>query len=213
MVILSSHQAPLTSGLKMKVFGSRVVYYIRMITMDYRLIELCRVGDSSAIEHFVQTYQQDVYRLALSILDDSSEAEDAAQEALIAALRTLDSFQGASSLKTWLYSITVNICRNRLQHQKRRERLAEILSAILRLQNTRTPSVEEAAVRNESNEALWRGIHRMDEKHRIPIVLRYYHDLSVAEIANILQIPEGTVHSRLNTARRHLHDVLKEGSS
>ena len=52
-----------------------------MITKDYRLIELCRVGDASAIENFVQTYQQDVYRLALSILDDSSEAEDATQEA------------------------------------------------------------------------------------------------------------------------------------
>jgi RNA polymerase sigma-70 factor (ECF subfamily) len=53
----------------------------------------------------------------------------------------------------------------------------------------------------------------MDERHRIPIILRYYHDLSVPEIANILQIPEGTVHSRLNTARRQLHEVLKEGRS
>ena len=78
-----------------------------MITMDYRLIELCRVGDSSAIENFVQTYQQDVYRLALSILDDASEADDATQESLLSALRGLDSFQGASSLKTWLFSITV----------------------------------------------------------------------------------------------------------
>jgi len=51
----------------------------------------------------------------------------------------------------------------------------------------------------------------MDEKHRIPTVLRYYHELSVAEIAEILQIPEGTVHSRLNTARKQLHVILKEG--
>jgi RNA polymerase sigma-70 factor (ECF subfamily) len=151
-----------------------------MITMDYHLIELCRVGDSSAIENFVQTYQQDIYRLALSILDDSNEAEDATQEALLTALRALDSFRGASSLKTWLYSITVNVCRNRFQRHRKQERLT---------------------------------IHRMDEKHRIPIVLRYYHDLSVAEIASILRIPEGTVHSRLNTARRQLHNVLKEGRS
>jgi RNA polymerase sigma-70 factor, ECF subfamily len=142
-------------------------------------------------------------------LDDSTEAEDATQDSLLAALRSLDSFRGASSLKTWLYSITVNICRNRLQHHKRRERLAEILKGIL--QAHRAPSVEEDAIQSESDEALWHAIHRMDEKHRIPIVLRYYHDLSVTEIANILQIPEGTVHSRLNTARRQLHDVLKEG--
>jgi RNA polymerase sigma-70 factor (ECF subfamily) len=182
-----------------------------MMTMDYRLIELCRVGDSSAIESFVQTYQQDVYRLALSILDDASEADDATQESLLAALHALDSFHGASSLKTWLFSITVNICRTRLQRQKRSARLKQALSGILRTKSEL--SVEEHTIANESGEALWHAIHHMDEKHRIPIVLRYYHDLSVAEIATILQIPEGTVHSRLNTARKQLQSVLKEGSS
>lgn len=181
-----------------------------MIIMDYRMIERCRAGDSTAVEHFVQTYQQDVYRLALSILDDSNEAEDATQESLLAALRALDSFHGDSSLKTWLVSITVNVCRTRLQRQKRSEQLKGILNAIF--QKTSAPTAEEDAIQNESNRALWSAIHRMNEKHRIPIVLRYYHDLSVTEIASILQIPEGTVHSRLNTARRLLHDVLKEGS-
>lgn len=180
-----------------------------MITMDYHLIELCRVGDAAAIENFVQTYQQDVYRLALSILDDPSEAEDATQEALLSALRSLNSFHGASSLKTWLYSITVNVCRNRLQRHKRHERLTQTLGEVLRVRST--PSVEEDAIQHETNEKLWHMIHSMDEKHRIPVVLRYYHDLSVAEIAHILQIPEGTVHSRLNHARRQLHAVLKEG--
>jgi RNA polymerase sigma-70 factor (ECF subfamily) len=182
-----------------------------MITMDYRLIELCKVGDSAAIEDFVQTYQREVYGLALSILDDATEAEEATQDALLAALRSLDSFRGASSLKTWLFSITVNVCRTRLQRQKRSERLRQILGGILRVQST--VSVEENAIVNESGELIWRAIHNMDQKHRIPIVLRYYHDLSVAEIAGILQIPQGTVHSRLNTARRQLHAALKEGRS
>ncbi len=173
------------------------------------MIELCRVGDLAAIENFVRAYQQDVYRLALSILDDAPEAEDATQETLLAALRALDSFHGTSSLRTWLYSITVNLCRTRLQRHKRHERLTKILGEILRVRST--SSVEETAIQEESSEALWRVIHSMDEKHRIPVVLRYYHDLSVAEIARVLQIPEGTVHSRLNTARRQLHDVLKEG--
>lgn len=178
--------------------------------MDHHLIEQCRAGDTSAVEHFVQTYQQELYRLALSILDDSNEAEEVTQEALLAALRALDAFHGASSFKTWLFSITVNICRTRLQRHKRQDQLKQIMDGILKRQPA--PSVEERAIQNESNEALWRAIHGMNEKHRIPIVLRYYHDLSVAEIANILQIPEGTVHSRLNTARRLLHAVLKEGS-
>src|SRR5215216_1571691 len=125
-----------------------------MITMDYHLIERCRAGDSAAVEHFVQTYQQDIYRFALSILDDSHEAEEVAQEALLAALRALDSFRGASGLKTWLFSITVNICRNRLQRQKRREHLTQILHGIL--QRMSSPSVEDSAMQAESNEILWR---------------------------------------------------------
>src|SRR5512142_1597288 len=125
-----------------------------MITMDYRLIELCKVGDSAAIENFVRVYQRDVYRLALSILDDAPEADDATQETLLAALRALDSFHGASSLRTWLYSITVNVCRTRLQRHKRHEQLTKILEEILRVRST--PSVEEKAIQNESNEALWR---------------------------------------------------------
>ncbi len=179
--------------------------------MDYRLIELCKAGDSAAVEDFVQTYQREVYCLALSILDDSHEAEDATQESLLAALRGLESFQGASSLKTWLFSITVNTCRTHLRRQTRSKLLKQILNGIL--QRNSAPSVEESAIQKEANETLWRAVHRMDTKHRIPIVLRYVHDLSVAEISKILQIPEGTVHSRLNTARRKLHAVLKEGSS
>src|SRR5512139_2549509 len=182
-----------------------------MITMDYRLLEQCKAGNAAAVEDFVRTYQRDVYCLALSILDDSHEAEDATQESLLAALRALESFQGASSLKTWLFSITVNTCRTRLQRRKRAETLRQILNGIL--QRNTAPSVEESAIQNESNEALWRAVRRMDAKHRIPVVLRYVHDLSVAEISKILQVPEGTVHSRLNTARRKLHAVLKEGIS
>ncbi|MGE5376793.1 MAG: RNA polymerase sigma factor, partial [Bacteroidota bacterium] len=79
--------------------------------MDFRLLEQCKAGDSAAVENFVQMCQREVYCLALSILDDSHEAEDATQESLLAALRALDSFQGAASLKTWLFSITVNTCR------------------------------------------------------------------------------------------------------
>ena len=87
--------------------------------MDYRLLEQCKAGDAAAVEDFVQTYQREVYCLALSILDDSHEAEDATQESLLAALRGLESFKADSSLKTWLFSITVNTCCTRLQRRKR----------------------------------------------------------------------------------------------
>ena len=178
---------------------------------DAELVERYLAGDMAAFDELMIRYERHVYRVCYRFVENRDDAMDLAQEVFIKAFEHLGTFRRESSLKTWLFSITVNVCRTRLQRQKRSQRLKQVLSGILRVQST--PSVEENAMTNESDQALWSLIHSMDEKHRIPIVLRYYHDLSVAEIASILQIPEGTVHSRLNTARRHLHSVLKEGSS
>jgi RNA polymerase sigma-70 factor, ECF subfamily len=182
-----------------------------MTIMDSHWFELCRDGDSLAVERLVSMHQQDVYRLAFSILDDPKEAEDATQETFLAALRALDSFQGAASFKTWLYAIAVNTCRNRLRRHKARERLQEIIQELFHWENGRQVPPEESAIQNEANARVWNAIQNLDEKHRLPIILRYYHNLSVAEIAEMLKIPLGTVHSRLNTARARLQQGLKEG--
>jgi DNA-directed RNA polymerase specialized sigma24 family protein len=98
-----------------------------MTVMDSRWLEQCREGDSLAIERLVQTYQGDVYRLALSILDDADDADDSTQEVFLSALRALESFRGQAAFKTWLFSITVNVCRNRLTRHKSRGRLQQVL--------------------------------------------------------------------------------------
>ena len=178
-----------------------------MTVMDSQWLAQCREGDSLAIERLVQTYQADVYRLALSILDDADEADDATQEVFVAALRALDSFRGSASLKTWLFSITVNVCRTRLQRHKSRGRLQQILENLFSHEQAHP---ERETMQNESDAALWRAVRGLDDKHRIPVILRYYHDLPVADIAEMLGIPSGTVHSRLNHARSTLRTLLKE---
>ena len=178
-----------------------------MTVMDSRWLEQCREVDSLAIERLVHTYQQDVYRLALSILDEADDADDATQEVFVAALRALDSFRGEASLKTWLFRITVNVCRNRLHRDQSRGRLRQVLQSLF-LQNQAHP--ESDAVQSESDSALWRAIQSLDFKHRIPVILRYYHEMPVAEIAEMLGIPVGTIHSRLNHARERLRTLLKE---
>ncbi|MGB8213327.1 MAG: RNA polymerase sigma factor [Anaerolineales bacterium] len=180
--------------------------------MDSHSLELCKAGQELAIEKLVLTYQKEVYRLALSILDDPDEAEEGAQDAFIAVLRALNSFQAASSLKTWIFSITINICRTRLQRRKAREQLKQITVGLFHLQNQSRKSYlpEETLIQTEADAILQNAIHGLNERHRLPIILRYYHDLSVAEIAETLGIPQGTVHSRLNTARERLRQVLKE---
>lgn len=175
--------------------------------MDSQWLRQCREGDPLAIERLVHAHQADVYRLALSILDDPDEAEDAAQEVFVSALRSLDSFRGDSSPRTWLFSITINLCRNRLQRARSRGRLRQILESLFRRDQ---PGPESEAVRHEAESELWRAVRALDDRHRIPIILRYYHDLPVAEIAETLSIPVGTVHSRLNHARERLRTRLKE---
>lgn len=184
--------------------------------MDSHWLEQCREGDSLAIERLVQTHQQDVYRLALSILDNPDDADDATQEVFLSALRSLDSFRANASLKTWLFSITINVCRSRLQRFKRRGRLVQILQSLFHLRgdqlyperSRRDP--ESEAIQNETDTALWHAVQALNEKHRIPVLLRYYHELPVADIAEMLGVPVGTVHSRLNHARERLRELLKE---
>jgi RNA polymerase sigma-70 factor (ECF subfamily) len=177
------------------------------------LISRCREGDESAVETLVNRFQKPLYRLALSILEDPAEAEEAAQDALLAALGALDSFRGQASLNTWLHAITVNICRSRLRKRQARRRLWETLHAIFRLAGDApggSPAhPEDTVIHHEADRHLWNAIHTLDEKHRLPVILRYYHDLPVAEIARILNVNEGTIHSRLSVARDRLRSQLE----
>jgi RNA polymerase sigma-70 factor (ECF subfamily) len=184
-----------------------------MTVMDSQWLELCRDGDTGAIEKMVNTHQAGIYRLAYSILDDSHEAEDVVQETFLAALRALDSFQEKASFSTWLASIAINLSRTRLRRRQMRVRLTAVLQNLWHWHQTESPSLEQNAIQNENCSKIWRAIHSLDEKQRLPVILRYYHDYPVAEIAALLHIPEGTVHSRLNKARETLRQVLEEGQS
>jgi RNA polymerase sigma-70 factor (ECF subfamily) len=181
--------------------------------MDKQLLVRCQAGEMLAIEQMVTLYQERVYRLASSILADSAEAEDMVQETFLAALRALESFRGQAAFSTWLLSITINLCRTRLQRRQTRTRLVEALQSFWRWHPAETPSPEQITLQTESDREVWRAIRSLDEKQRLPVILRYYHDYPVAEIAALLQIPEGTVHSRLNKAREILRQALKEGQS
>jgi RNA polymerase sigma-70 factor (ECF subfamily) len=180
-----------------------------MTFMDSQWLEQCREGDPLAIEHMVHTHQKDVYRLALSILDNPDEAEDGTQDTFVAALRALDSFHEDAAFKTWLFRITINVCRSRLRRGKNRMRVQQILQSLFHLHSEDTHP-ESTIMQIEANTELWCAICSLDDKHRIPVVLRYYHDLPVTDIAAMLDIPPGTVHSRLNHAREKLRTLLKE---
>jgi RNA polymerase sigma-70 factor (ECF subfamily) len=194
----------------MKIFRGKCVNTIDVPMTEEQagLITACIQGDETAIAQLIQEHQLGVFRLALSVLNDPSEANEAAQDTFIAALNGLRSYREKSSFKAWLYTIALNTSRSRLRKRKARERLQHSLTAIFHVQAQRPPTLEDVIVGNEEDAALWKALEKLGEKHRLPIVLRYYHDLSVSEIANILKIKEGTVHSRLSIARERLRAEL-----
>ena len=149
-----------------------------------------------------------MFRLALSILNDPGEANEAAQDTFIAALRSLQSYREISTFKAWLYKIALNISRSRLRKRNALERLQHTLTSIFEVQSQHAPTPEEIIISDEEDTVLLKEINKLGEKHRIPIVLRYYHDFSIAEIAEILNTKEGTIHSRLSVARERLRSQL-----
>ena len=174
-----------------------------------RLISDCIAGNEDAIEMLVREYEAGVFRLALSILGDPAEANEVMQETFLSALRALPTYQEKKTFKSWLYTIAVNHSRSHLRKRKVIERLRSTLTAIFRVDIEKQDSPEEAVIQNEKEASVWRSLNRLDDRHRIVVILRYFHELSVGEISEILSIPEGTIHSRLHTARATLRDNLK----
>ena len=173
-----------------------------------RLLLSQAVSESEIIEFLLTNCYADLRHLASNILQDADDAEDAAQEALIAAVSKLDRYQPGTNFKAWLYTIAVNICRGYLRKRKVRHNLHRMLTGLFYLSDL-TPSIEEQVLQGETEVHLWQSVNRLGEKHRLPILLRYLHGLSNQEIAQVIGIHEGTVRSRLHYALRELQKRLK----
>ena len=130
------------------------------------------------------------------------------QETFLSALRALPTYEEKKSLKAWLYTIALNHSRSHLRKRKILERLRSTLTSIFRVESEKQLSPEEAVIQNEKEAALWRSLNQLDERHRIVVILRYFHELPVTEISEILSVNEGTIHSRLHNAREKLRDSL-----
>src|SRR5512138_3203260 len=194
-----------------KVFPlSRVNPMERMNAVEpSRLISQCLAGDEYAIEAFVRQYETSVFRLALSIVGDAAEANEITQETFISALKSLPTYREEKSFKAWLYTIALNQSRSHFRKRKSRERVGNILKSILRVETQKQFLPEDAIIQNEKEAVLWNSLNQLDEKFRTVVVLRYFHELSIREISEILSVNEGTIHSRLFSAREKLREALE----
>lgn len=194
----------------MKIFDlSRVNSIDRMTeTQPSWLISECIAGNEAAIEIFVRQHETGVFRLALSIVGDQAEANEITQETFIAALRSLPSYQEKKSLKAWLYTIALNHSRSHLRKRKTLEHLRTTLNSIFRVETQKQVLPEESAIENDKEAEIWKALNQLDEPFRTVVVLRYFHELPISEISEILSVNEGTIHSRLHTARERLRNAL-----
>jgi RNA polymerase sigma-70 factor (ECF subfamily) len=182
---------------------------------DAGLVGECRRGDSRAFDELVRRYKDRIYNAAFRFLGNHEDALDLSQEVFVRAYRAIDSFEGNAKVSTWLYSIAMNLCRNRFRDGKRKgrnlgtslEALQEHSSASSRLGiETFTPS--DAAMTRELESVLQVCLDELPDHYRMAFVLRTFEELNYEEIAEVMGCPAGTVKSRLNQARRMLRDRL-----
>jgi RNA polymerase sigma-70 factor (ECF subfamily) len=179
-----------------------------MIVEPDQILRTGSVDRQVLAESLLSYHFADIHRLALTILRDDDEADDIAQETLITALRHIDRYDPGTNLRAWLTTIAVNLCRDRLRRQNSRLRWRELFAGGNRPSSDKGRHPETRHVRREANAALWASVNALDEKHRLPVILRYANGFSTREVAEALRIPEGTVHSRLHHAIKKLATAL-----
>jgi RNA polymerase sigma-70 factor (ECF subfamily) len=167
-----------------------------------------RTNDPQFAELLLLLYYNDVYRLSCSILTDEQDAQDAAQDTFIDALAQIERFQPGTNLKAWLAKIAVHKCQAILRKRRTWHSLHSALQAVHNM-FTSQPAVMETVLQNEVHDNLWKAVNDLGEKHRIPLILFYVYDLSIKEIAETLQLKQGTVNSRLHYAIEKLRGLIQ----
>ena len=177
---------------------------------DRKLLTSVRDGDRAARDALARRVGGSAYVFALQLTRGSHTAHDVAQDSVLRFFQHLDRFDADRPIEPWLYQIV----RNRVRDLSRRDRLRhhESLNAWLEhgLPESADPTADPAAdaERHELRQRVWRAISELSDPQREIIVLRDYHDLSYREIAEVLSIPQGTVMSRLHSARKNLREII-----
>ncbi|HZP81783.1 MAG TPA: RNA polymerase sigma factor [Chthonomonadaceae bacterium] len=156
-------------------------------------LDRCAEGDERAIRWVLHRYRDRVVRLAAHVLHNSREAEDVAQEAFVKAFRQIGQFRGESGFYAWLYRIVVNLCLDRMRRK--------CVTAEMPLEDGALPTLVAQSPDIDKCLAVTQILDSLTPPMRAALVLREVEGLEYAEIAAVLQIPVGTVRSRLNSAR------------
>ncbi|RIL05411.1 MAG: RNA polymerase subunit sigma-24 [Proteobacteria bacterium] len=189
---------------------------------DRDAVARAREGDQEAFRVLVERYQGRIHRLAQRVLRDDEQARDTVQDAFLKAYTNLGGFEGRSSFYTWLYRLAMNLCLDARRRDRSDrfvatpepgdlERIATLDARPAGEQHWRSheESPDDAVGRGELREAVARAIAALPDAARETLILREVEGLSYSEIAEALDIPKGTVMSRLHYARRRVQEILR----
>lgn len=196
---------------------SRVSYSEIAVNDDAQLIKQALAGQTAAFGQLVQKYQDRLHNTVVHVVGNAEDAKDVVQEAFVQAFLKLESFQGISAFYTWLYRIAFNVAATHHRHRGAMRSAEQIALAGGHLRNSVEGHPRHAAdgpsERLESEERcrqVRHAISQLAEEHRVVIVLREMDGCCYETIAEILDLPVGTVRSRLHRARMQLREQLKE---
>jgi RNA polymerase sigma-70 factor (ECF subfamily) len=174
---------------------------------DVDSIKRFKNGDPSTFEEIVRRHQDRIYNLCRYMLQDTQDAQDAAQDVFVKAYAGLKAFKPDASLSTWLYRIAVNTC---LDHKKK-SRLEPLDSeSLIEDLASAEPSPERLYESKEISRAVQGALQKLPENLRAAIVLKEIEELSYEEIAAVLDTALGTVKSRISRAREELRRLLRK---
>jgi RNA polymerase sigma-70 factor (ECF subfamily) len=183
------------------------------VALDVELVERHRCGDLQAFDEVYARFGEMVYNLAARLSGSRDDAADLTQEIFLRIYRHLGSFGGRSTLKTWVFRIAVNHCRDRLsRHVPPMQSIDDGLEegGVAIADPARGP--EELAVAADQGRRVARGLACLPQVFREAVVLRDLEGLSYEEIAEVLGVRVGTVRSRIARGREHLRLLLEEAS-
>ena len=180
---------------------------------EIRLIAGAKHGDHGAFESLVESYMGKAIGVAVGYVGNRDEAIDMAQEAFYRVFKNLDRFREGERFAPWFFRILRNACLNHLQKRKRRRAFSyhardEGESDFPIVDGSLGPA--DRAELTEEQRQFWIALEELSLKHREILLLRHFEDLEYAAIAEVLDIPIGTVMSRLFHARRKLRDALAD---
>lgn len=180
---------------------------------DEELVEKVKNGDIDAFEKIIEAYESKVFGVIYHMINDKNEVEDIAQEVFIKVYKNLHKFQGNSSLYTWIYRITVNLCLDVIKSKKKVIYLDDTIKTedgeIDRELPSNEKTGEEIYEEKELKDIMRKCISKLPEKQRAMVILRDIKGLSYEEISEITNIKLGTVKSQINRARIKLKELLE----